>query len=105
NIIANNTNTGIYLNMNCNDTIIRNNYIGVDVTGSVAMGNGNGGIQILGYDYTNKTDQPSNRTIIGGAQTEQGNIISSNTNQGIFLNNNVNDSVIQGNKIGVDITG
>lgn len=105
NIISNSGSSGILLNLGVNDTVIQNNYIGVDVTGTVDFGNNNVGVQVQGYDFTNQITVPSNRTIIGGATAGQGNIIAGNTNQGIQLNLGVNDSVIKGNKIGVDVTG
>lgn len=105
NIISNNGSSGILLNLGCNDTVIKNNYIGVDVTGAVSFGNANVGIQIQGYDFTNKIHVPSDRTLIGGAAAGEGNIIAASGNQGIQLNLDVNNTVIKGNKIGVDVTG
>ena len=105
NIISNSGSSGILLNMGCNDTVIKGNYIGVDVTGAVDFGNSNVGIQIQGYDFTNQITVPCNRTIIGGAVAGEGNVIAGSTNQGIQLNLGINDSVIKGNKIGVDVTG
>lgn len=104
NIISNSGSSGILINLGCNDTVVKNNYIGVDVTGTVNFGNANTGVQVQGYDYTNHIAVPSNGTIIGGA-TEEGNIISGNGNSGIQLNLAINDTIIRGNKIGVDVTG
>lgn len=105
NIISNNSSSGIFINAGCSDSIIRGNYIGTDVTGLVNFGNGNVGIQITGYDYTNQVLIPSNGTIIGGSTAIERNVIVASTNQGIQLNAGVNNTVITGNYIGVDSTG
>ncbi len=70
------------------------NYVGVDVTGTVALGNGNG----IGAGHNN---------IIGGTTPGARNIISASISDGIsFLSqgNGANSQVI-GNYIGTDVTG
>ena len=74
---------------------VRGNYIGVDVTGSTAIGNGSVGVRLQG---------PDNNTI-GGTAPGAGNVISGN-DQGIYIASaDTTDTVIQGNLIGTDVSG
>jgi hypothetical protein len=78
------------------NNVIEGNYIGTDVTGTVALGNFDDGIRIL--------DAPNNR--IGGTTPAARNIISGNGDMGIEIQ--IPGSVgntIQGNYIGTDATG
>ena len=71
------------------DQVIEGNYIGTDITGTQALGNGGDGISA-----------GSNTTIgVAGA----GNLISANGGNGISLAGTGN--LVQGNSIGTDITG
>jgi hypothetical protein len=85
-------------------TVIEGNIIGLDVSGTSAIGNGQGGILV---------DNLSNSLIgetIGGAAATAGNLISGNTNVGIELigpqvvASGTNDTV-QGNLIGLNAAG
>ncbi len=73
---------------------IQNNYIGTNMTGSVAVGNTGAGVMLLG----------ASRNLIGGTAEGVGNIISGNQNQGINLQGS-DQTTIQGNTIGTDPTG
>lgn len=73
---------------------ISGNRIGTDVTGTLAIGNGFTGIQLL-------TDVSA--VLIGGTSAGMGNIISNNGSHGIFTLSD--KSKIYGNKIGTDATG
>jgi len=103
NLVSNCTQTGIFINSGCNNSIVQGNKIGTDITGTVNMGNGNCGIQIQGND--NNTLVGSNNTQIGGTNSSERNIICGSTNQGININLGVSNTIIQGNYIGVDSTG
>jgi hypothetical protein len=95
NIISGNKTTGISMSGSggiANGNVVQGNYIGTDITGSVALGNSNG-LSVNG---------PTN--IIGGTSAGAGNLISGNTNYGIILNS-YSGNVIQGNRIGTDCTG
>lgn len=77
-----------------NNNIIQNNYIGPDVTGSIALGGGDfAGIYIFGGNGTSILD----------------NLISGNSNDGISLSGDgtrpTNGTIIQGNLIGTDQSG
>jgi titin len=82
---------------------VNGNYIGIDVTGAVALGNTGQGVYL----------QNANTNTIGGPDPGEGNVISANGNPsplkaGIELagTSGANtDNVIQGNYIGTDATG
>ncbi len=85
--------------------IVQGNYIGVDVTGLAALGNGKAGVQV-GFSSMNN--------VIGGAAAGAGNVISGNGSTGStgFPNANVDadgsgsaGTLIQGNLIGPSATG
>ena len=80
---------------------VQGNFIGTNITGTVGLPGGNGGISL---------DTGSSNNVIGGLTatpgTPPGNLISGNNgNFGVDLGSNVNGTVIQGNIIGADITG
>ncbi|HEY6118516.1 MAG TPA: FG-GAP-like repeat-containing protein [Pyrinomonadaceae bacterium] len=72
--------------------LIQGNFIGTDITGTVAVPNGFRGISVFG---------PNN--IIGGTVPGAGNVISNNAPYGIIMDSDGN--IIQGNFIGTDVTG
>jgi titin len=88
NVISGNQADGI--NVNGTGAVIRGNYIGTDVTGTVALGNQTGVVV-------------SASSTIGGTAAGAGNVISGNQADGIDLA--ANGSFIQGNFIGVDVAG
>src|SRR5262249_37267336 len=98
--ISGNRNRGIGLQGTFSGTMVQGNYIGVDVSGTKALANGNEGIDIFSGSPTHH--------LIGGVTKKPGappgNIISANTNSGIDLGGATNIT-IQGNIIGADVTG
>ncbi len=97
NVISGNTSDGIYVTgAGTDDNVIQGNFIGTNVAGTAALGNGDRGIQI--------EDNASN-TQIGGTAAGAGNVISGNSNDGIILSNSSTGSIIEGNFIGTDLTG
>lgn len=101
---------GMIVTGNINGTVIQNNKVGTDITGTVAVPNVQAGIALASI--------PSSATVlisgtqIGGLGDEEGNIISGNgpaaegAAPGIaMVFQNIENTTIQGNKIGVDITG
>lgn len=101
NLISGN-NIGIELLKNVNDTIIQNNLIGTDISGTIAIPNTGAGILVQG-SLSPLPQESCLRTII------QNNLISGNGNGtgivAVALQENVFDTVIRGNLMGVDITG
>ena len=103
NIISGNAGVGIVFTFasNTNNTIA-GNYIGVDLTGTAALGNGSNGIVL---------QDGVQGTTIGGTTAVERNIIAGNTGAGIFLIDTAStgagpeDIAIVGNSIGTDATG
>ena len=104
-VISGNANTGVFLDK-AQDTLIQNCYIGTDVTGTIKIGNTNGGIYL---------QEGSSSNTIGDVLAGSGNVISGNGSDGIAFSaafpqpdgtdliNSYN--LIQGNNIGTDVSG
>ncbi|MBS1811295.1 MAG: hypothetical protein JST84_24235 [Acidobacteria bacterium] len=96
NIISGNS-TGVYLsNGNTTGCKVMGNYIGTDVTGTVAVGNTNIGV----YFYT------AANNVIGGTTAGERNIISGN-GTGIVMEPfaGTTNNAVRGNYIGTDVNG
>jgi hypothetical protein len=74
--------------------VIQGNYIGTDITGTKALGNGMG-----------INDSGGASVAIGGSAAGEGNLISANNGYGIYAYNGATDTTILGNLIGTDLTG
>ncbi len=86
--------TGIEIEVN-GGNIIQGNYIGTDMTGTLALGNADDGVLLLAPNNT-----------IGGTTLAARNIISGNQEQGIRMQGSeASGNIVQGNFIGVDRTG
>ncbi|HOW97074.1 MAG TPA: right-handed parallel beta-helix repeat-containing protein [Kiritimatiellia bacterium] len=95
NIISGNTNVGINLYYAPQNTI-KGNYIGTDVSGRYALGNGSHGIHI----------EHAWGTTVGGTNAGAGNVISGNGRHGIFIFGELSDdTVIERNHVGVTAAG
>jgi hypothetical protein len=89
NIVSNNAYAGIKLST-CTPATVQGNYIGVDVTGMLPMGN-----------LQNGLDVSSCVILIGGTTFSARNIISGNGQDGIYLHNGCAGSVIKANFTGL----
>lgn len=89
NVISGNTLDGILFG-DASGVIIAGNFIGVDVTGAVALGNGWAGIYVSSDGITVGT-------------TTRGNVISGNADEGILIEGS--NTIVQNNLIGTDVTG
>jgi uncharacterized protein (TIGR02145 family) len=87
--------SGIVINENFKGNKITGNYVGTDINGTVALGNGGSGLML---------QMGSSENIIGGATSAKRNIISGNTGPGIF-NHVSSRNYFLGNYIGVDVSG
>jgi len=95
NIISANGNNGIAISFG-SGVEIAGNYIGTDLTGTVALSNGGQGIEVGGG---------SNITI-GGSGIGAKNVISGNSGHGIHLNGtSVSGVIIKGNHLGTTANG
>lgn len=101
NIISGNGQNGILISSQAQNTLVQGNYIGTDITGAIALGNGFNGIQ-LGI-AGGKNGAISN--LIGGTATGDGNVISANEQNGILIQSYSSENVIQGNLIGLASDG
>jgi hypothetical protein len=97
NIISGNTSDGVTISGP--GSRLEGNFIGVDITGTVALGNGGSGV-VAG-----------NGALIGGITPAARNVISGNGGNGGFgnislgSNNSGAQATVQGNYIGTDVTG
>ena len=97
NIISGNMSFGIFISNlarpnQVTGNSIQGNFIGTDLTGTIALGNGGDGIQI--NDFNN---------MVGGSTSGVGNVIAANSGSGISTN--ADTSLVQGNSIGTDVSG
>jgi len=96
NILSANKLSGVFLTTNSAGNLLQGNFIGVDATGTKALGNVVNGVSI----------NSANSNIIGGTTTEARNIISGNTNYGVeIINSGATANLIEGNYIGPSVTG
>ena len=91
NLISGNRGDGITIRGNNN--LILGNYLGTDVSGSVALGNSASGVGI----------EVGTGNAVGGTTASARNLISANLYSGVFLNGDSN--LVQGNYIGTDVNG
>lgn len=85
---------GIDLDRTPNSSIL-GNYVGLDVTGNIGIGNAENGVSI----------NASPGITIGGSGINEGNIISGHNFHAIVLNSQSDNAVVQGNKCGTNATG
>ncbi len=97
NVISGNNYQGInLLGEGAGNHLVRGNYIGLDVSGTVEVGNGQFGIYI----------QQSANNLIGGPGAEYRNVISGNQHSGVWITGlGANDNLVQGNFIGTTSDG
>ncbi len=93
NVISGNMGTGVDLSTTDTDidNVVEGNYIGVNASGTAALGNGDRGVFVKGSHNT-----------VGGVTVEARNIISAN-GRGVQLEGHAH--TVQGNFIGTNVTG
>ena len=96
NVISGNTN-GIYALDFTTNLTIQGNYIGVDATGSVALGNSQDGINAVDARV------PGDTLLIGGTTAGTGNVISGNGYEGVYASSH--NLEFQGNFVGTNASG
>ena len=95
NIISANAGDGVDLSNGATGTLIQNNDIGADQTGTQALGNTGDGISI----------DSAPKTTIGGTAQGDGNVISANAQAGVSIQGSASTGIaILGNLIGTDYT-
>ena len=97
NLISGNKGSGVGINnIDSNGNLVQRNFIGTDLTGTVALPNTGVGVQI----------QRGSLNIIGGTTAAAVNLISGNSSIGVFVGESeATENQIQGNFIGTDRTG
>lgn len=95
NVICGHSTDGVWLEgTNAQWNRIEGNYIGVDITGSNVLANGNG-ISVNG---------PNN--VVGGMEPGQGNVVSGNDSYGVRISGaRATNNTVHGNYVGVDASG
>jgi titin len=97
NIISGNGWSGVVLSdTNTEGNIIAGNFIGVNSTGALAVGNLFFGVEL---------DNGTSGNIIGGSPSGAGNVISGNGGGVLIRNPGSSGNIVQGNYIGIDSTG
>ncbi|WP_457652635.1 right-handed parallel beta-helix repeat-containing protein [Rhodocaloribacter sp.] len=94
NLISGNTGSAVLITEEAPGTVVQGNLIGTDVTGTLALGNGGGGLSI-----------DADNVVVGGADPGAPNVISANDFGGVNISFTADDDVVQGNYIGTDVTG
>jgi CSLREA domain-containing protein len=80
------------------NNLVQGNYIGLDPSGTLDVGNTNQGIAVFGTSNTNN--------VIGGTAPGAGNVISGNGGHGIHMHDvGITGTLVQGNKIGTNALG
>jgi hypothetical protein len=97
NIISGNNWHGVVLTGGAFSNTVAGNFIGTDVTGSVALGNASQGVHL---------NAGASGNTIGGATTGAGNLISGNALRGVAAwDPGTANNLIAGNRIGTDASG
>ncbi len=98
NVISSNGNWGVWITgFGTTGVVVQGNMIGTDVTGTVALGNSNDGVQI---------DNGASGNTIGGATAASGNVISGNYQDGVVITGlGTDENQVAGNDVGTDRTG
>ena len=95
NVISGNRSDGV--TVSGNGSKVQGNYIGTDITGTLALGNGDDGVIAGG------------NAVVGGVEPGARNIIAANSISNVALGSNIpgigSPAVVQGNYIGTDVTG
>jgi hypothetical protein len=98
NLISGNTNDGVRISgFGAEGNVVIGNHIGLDSSGSAALGNGEHGVEIV---------NGAARNTVGGMTEGERNVVSGNARHGIVIGDPGGDeNVVSGNYIGTDSTG
>ncbi|BAS29362.1 PKD domain-containing protein [Limnochorda pilosa] len=96
NVISGNVSSGVQIvSSGTTGNAVIGNYIGTDISGTVALGNGRDGVSLEYGTHDN---------IVGGENPGAGNVIASNQGAGVRLLQSTSN-VVAGNRIGTDANG
>ena len=98
NLISGNGGVGVSIaNSNTMSNSVTGNFIGTDVTGTKALGNGEAGVWI---------GDGAQRNSLGGTRPDEGNLISGNGGNGVVINqSDTIENLVASNLIGTDLSG
>jgi titin len=98
NIISGNGQVGIIIvDSGSTGNVIKGNYIGTDVTGTIDLGNSSTGV-VIGLGASDN--------VVGGTEVGSRNLISGNDSAGVQIaETGSTGNIVQGNYIGTDVTG
>jgi CSLREA domain-containing protein len=95
NLLSGNYGPGLYVGGGSNNNVILGNLIGLDVTGTAALGNQWHGVYVI--------DSSNNQ--FGGSSAAERNVISGNGSNGLYIGGASSGNLVQGNYIGLDANG
>jgi titin len=96
NIISGNGGNGVQIHDPATQfNVVEGNFIGTDATGTIALGNTFGGVNLANGASANT---------IGGTQAGSGNLVSGNPHNGVNIDGG-SGNLVQGNLIGTDASG
>ena len=108
NIISANEYSGVEI-FGANDNLVEGDYIGTDITGTVALGNNQGSGTFGFADGGVAIEAGTASNTIGGLTATPGNgagnLVSGNTFAGVLLYGAGSNNLVVGNLIGTDVTG
>jgi CSLREA domain-containing protein len=102
NLISGNVSHAVEINgVGTTGNRVQGNFLGTDVTGAVALGNGQDGI-----DSAVSVDSGASNNTIGGTASGARNLISGNVFNGLSIfGSGTSGNAVQGNFIGTDVSG
>lgn len=95
NVISGNDKAGVIMQNTSTTNTVEGNYIGTDVTGTLALGNSSDGVRIVGTSTGNT---------VGGGDATYMNVISANGRDGIRIDTS-DTNVVRFDYIGSDVNG
>ncbi len=103
NVIAANAYQGVFIGgSGTNSNLVAGNFVGTNLGGRVAMGNGNNGIWIQGGAQSNRIGV----NLTDPDPSSEKNVISANGYSGVILTDaGTKANLVAGNQIGTDVTG
>lgn len=103
NVVSGNHFSGVaILGAGADDNIVAGNYLGLDETGSAALGNGANGVVVFGGAQRNRIGTNGD----GAGDAAERNVLSANNFAGVFIFDAGSDSnIVAGNFIGTDASG
>ncbi len=101
NVVSGNGSYGIICITAVFPVTIKGNYVGTDITGEEAIGNGDFGIFLHEGDDMSPIQRG---LIVGGPGLDEGNVVCGNGSDGIHIHES-DGTIVQGNRVGTNYTG